>query len=151
MTKFNLQSMIDKIEDATGTPGEVYDGINNDETICIEPDQLVDVINILRDHFDCIHLTAITAQQREDQQDTIEVMYHFWKGRGITLLMKLPTSTPQLTSIIDFLPGADFYEREVAEMFGIHYTGREETPPLLLPDDWQNGPPFIGREENDAE
>jgi NADH:ubiquinone oxidoreductase subunit C len=35
-------------------------------------------------------------------------------------------------------------------MFGIRFSGREDTPPLLLPDDWDGGPPFIRKEKQDA-
>lgn len=150
MERIDIQSVLAKIQTEIGCACEVYEGIGNDHTICIPPDKLRAVIDVLNDHFDCYHLSGITAQQRADQTDQIEVIYNFWKGVGISLLMKLPVKSPELQSIISFLPGADFYEREVAEMFGVAFTGRTETPPLLLPDDWDQGPPFIRNEVNDG-
>ena len=147
-TKLNIHDVMERISADSGEPCELYEGIQNDLTVKIKPTQLVKAIEILRDEFGCYHLTGITAQQREGQREIIEVAYNFWQNTGISLLMILPVEDPELPSILPMLPGADFYEREVAEMFGIRYTGREDTLPLLLPEDWDQGPPFIRKEES---
>jgi NADH:ubiquinone oxidoreductase subunit C len=144
--KTKLTAVLDAIKSQANCACETYQGILNDTTIQIPADRLREVMDALVDQFDYFHLSAITAQQREGQTDQIELIYHFWMGTGISLLMTLPAESPQLSSIISFLPGADFYEREVAEMFGVTFTGRKETPPLLLPDNWDQGPPFIRKE-----
>jgi len=148
MDRIDIETILNKIQLQTGCVCETYAHIENDDTIRIPADQLQAVIGVLMGDFDYYHLSAITAQQREDQTDELEVMYHFWKDTGLSLIMTLPAKLPQLTSIISIIPGADFYEREVAEMFGVTFTGRAETPPLLLPDDWDQGPPFIRDEVN---
>lgn len=150
MKKINLQELLTSVTGITGATPEAYSGIKNDQAYVILPGQILAITQLLVEEFDCAHLSGITAQQREGQRDVIEVLYHFWKGIGFSFLMKVPAGSPELPSITEILPGADFYEREVAEMFGIIFSGREETPPLLLPDDWSAGPPFIRREENDG-
>lgn len=149
MDQINLEDICSKIEDETGIQCETYNEIMNDATICIPSEQLRSVITVLREDFDYYHLTAITAQQREDHLDNIEILYHFWKGDGLSLKVTLPAKSPKIPSIVSMIPGADFYEREAAEMFGIEFTGREETLPLLLPDDWAGGPPLLSSEEKD--
>ena len=150
MTPINIEKFLNEIELRVGCACETYDGIGNDETICIPKGKLLEVLDVLMTTFDCKHLTAITAQQREEKLDEIEVLYHFWKDSGLSLLMTLPAENPELPSIVKIIPGADFYERETAEMFGVSFTGREATPPLLLPEEWDQGPPFI-RKEHDNE
>ena len=147
--RIDLEALRARIEKATGADCSFYDGIANDATLCIKAEHLQKAVGVLMAQFDCAHLTAITAQQRENKKEDIEVMYHFWKGSGISLLMSIPVETPQLASITSEIPGADFYEREIAEMFGVKFSGREETPPLLLPDDWDQGPPFLREEVED--
>jgi NADH-quinone oxidoreductase subunit C len=150
MKTINLQELLTSVTGITGATPETYPGIKNDSAYVIPPGQILAITQLLMEEFDCTHLSGITAQQREGQRDVIEVLYHFWKGVGFSFLMKLPADSPELPSITAILPGADFYEREVAEMFGITFSGREETPPLLLPDDWSEGPPFMRREENNG-
>jgi NADH-quinone oxidoreductase subunit C len=121
----------------------VLDSIQNEVVIKIPSVELIKIIRILLDRFDLYHLTTITAQVRDSDTDHIEVQYNFWKGTGLTLLTIVERESPELQSITDMIPGADFYEREVAEMFGISFAGRIETRPLLLPDDWDLGPPML--------
>lgn len=150
MATINLEDLCMEIKMRAGFQCEVYEGVLGDHTILIKSDQLKPVIDIILETFDYCHLSAITVQQRHDLPDEIEVFYNFWSGYGFSLMLKLPVKSAKLPSIISTIPGADFYEREAAEMFGIEFTGRRETPPLLLPDEWDQGPPFIGGKEKNG-
>ena len=149
MNEINIDTLLATIEEEIGYACEPYTGLINEKALRIPVDQLQPIIRILREQFGCYHLSTITAQERESQPGEIELIYHFWQGKGISLIMSLPLEDPQVESILSLISGADFYEREVAEMYGVTFTGREETPPLLLPDSWDQGPPFILREETD--
>jgi NADH:ubiquinone oxidoreductase subunit C len=138
------------LERKIGCQCKFYDGILGDQTIILTPDQLRSVIDVIFETFDYCHLSAITVQQRTDHPGEIEVFYNFWGGFGFSLLIMLPVKSAKLPSLISVIPGADFYEREAAEMFGIEFTGRRETPALLLPDEWDQGPPFIGEKEKNG-
>ena len=144
----NLEAFCEKIDEKFGFWVEGKEIIKGEMTIIISAESVIEVAGMVLDHFDYCHLSAITAQIRENQPDLIEVIYHFWCGSGLSFLMKVPSEGAEIPSIVSFLPGADFYEREVAEMFGIAFTGRSETPPLLLPDEWDQPPPFITGKEN---
>ena len=147
--EFSLEAVLDRIKTETGCECEIFSGIANDDTMRIPVEQLHAVIDMLREHFGIYHLSAITAQQRESQPGEIELIYHFWHGKGISLLMRLPTNAPEVPTVLSLIPGADFYEREVAEMYGVVFTGRSETPRLLLPDEWDQGPPLLSTKERD--
>jgi len=90
------------------------------------------------------HLSAITCQQLED--DFI-LLYHFWKSGGLSLQIRLDEKNPQIDSICPLIPGAEYYEREVREMFGIEFPGLPNLAPLLLPDNWQGGFPMRKKEQ----
>ncbi len=123
--------------------------IHNEITWQIGAAHLRKVVAMLLEQLGELHLSAITAQQRQESPESIELLYHFWHGRGFTLKMLLPMQNPQTDSILDVLPAVDFYEREAAEMYGVIFSGRTETPPLLLPKDWQQQPPMrMSEEEN---
>jgi NADH-quinone oxidoreductase subunit C len=141
--------IITRIKQVVGDGFTVLEPINR-ETVCALPaEKWFEAVAILTGELGIVHLSAITAQQRDASQGEIEVMVHFWHGQGITFVLTLPAGNPEIPSITTIIPGADFYEREAAEMFGINFTGREATPHLLLPDDWDQGPPFTGRKTHD--
>jgi len=146
MDKVNFEVLREQIDSLVGSKCEVYDAIGNDDALIIPSERLMDVVALIDQIFDGAHLTTITAQQRAGQHNLIELMYHFYQKFAFTIIVRLPAEAPSIASILSILPGADFYEREVAEMFGVKFTGRTETPPLLLPDDWDQGPPFIRKE-----
>ena len=149
MERINFEDLCLKIQEKTGCEPEVYPNIKGDTTIIIAVECLTATVDTVLKYFDYCHLSTITAQQRNDQPEEIQIFYSFWVGQSLSLMIKLPESSMKLPSIISIIPGADFYEREVSEMFGIEFTGRQETPPLLLPDDWDQGPPFM-KKENDG-
>jgi len=148
--QIDLDALLAKIEAETGCQCEVYQDILDDETIHVPTTHLQAVIEVVWEQLGCQHLSTITAQQRENRPGEIELIYHFWHGKGLSLMVRVPLDSPEVVSISAKIPGADFYEREVAEMYGVTFTGREETPKLLLPDAWDQGPPFIIREETDG-
>src|SRR5581483_9629748 len=52
-------------------------------------------------------------------------------------LRESDANVPSLTSIY---PGVNFFEREVFDMFGIHFVGHPFMKRILMPDNWQGYP-----------
>ncbi|MBN1641338.1 MAG: NADH-quinone oxidoreductase subunit C [Anaerolineae bacterium] len=104
-------------------------------------------VQLLSERFGVHHLSTITGQ---DVDGRIELLYHFWDGQGLTLRLVLPRERPQVETLIDLIPGAAYYEREIGEMLGVRFAGHEDMQPLFLPDDWDGAPPlrrdFAGRD-----
>ncbi len=148
MTQIDFQEVQSILSEALGQPCPMSHTVHNEPAIEIPAESLHHAVQTLAQTRDIRHLTAITVQNDPSTPKTLSVRYHFWEGTGFHLSLHLAADHPELPTIIDLIPGADFYEREAAEMFGIRFTGRETTPPLLLPDDWEGAPPMIAKEEN---
>ena len=146
MTEVDL---LTRLKEVAGESVARIEPINRETVYALPVEKWLDVVAVLTGELGIRHLSAISAQQRDASQGEIEVMVHFWQGRGITFVLTLPADNPEIPSITAIIPGADFYEREAAEMFGINFTGRKATPHLLLPDDWDQAPPFTGRKTHD--
>jgi NADH-quinone oxidoreductase subunit C len=58
----------------------------------------------------------------------------------LRILVALPGDDPRLASITPQYPGANFYEREAYDLFGIRFDGHPDLSRLLLPDDWVGHP-----------
>jgi len=79
------------------------------------------------------HLSTITGLDNGEQ---IELYYHFWDGKGLSLHTTLPRELPGMDTITDLIPGASFYEREVFEMLGVKFENLDDSRRLLMADDW---------------
>jgi NADH-quinone oxidoreductase subunit C len=114
--------------------------VPTDETIVtLTPENLRPAVQTLIERFDLRHLSTITGI---DTGDEIELLYHFWDGQGLTLRTSLPREHPHTVTLIDLIPGAAFYEREVSEMLHVLFDGHPTPDPFLLPDDWEGEPPL---------
>ncbi len=119
------------IEPQTAPLGETF--------IKLPPAAIRPAVQLLLQRFGLRHLSAITG---EDTGSEIVLLYHFWDGRGLTLQTTLPREGAHIATLTDLIPGAAFYEREVAEMLGVVVEGHPDLHRLLLPDDWDGAPPL---------
>ena len=79
---------------------------------------------------DVEHISDITGYDNGKQ---IELIYHFVRGKDIlSLKVKLHGKEPVANSIVKQFPGAELYERECFEMFGVKFQGNPNLRRMLL-------------------
>lgn len=77
-----------------------------------------------------------------DTRPGIEILYHMaFDKHGIIITVKVLVKKPkpEMPSFVDFMPAAEWIEREIHEMFGVNFMGHPDLKTLLLPDDWPEG------------
>jgi NADH-quinone oxidoreductase subunit C len=72
-------------------------------------------------------------------QLSYHILSHTYKER-IRLRVLLDGDAPAVESITSVWPAANFYEREVFDLFGIGFEGHPNLRRILMPDDWQGYP-----------
>lgn len=71
-----------------------------------------------------------------DRQPEFEVLYLFKapaQGPRVRVRMRIDRANAELPTLSNVFGGADWYEREVFDMFGINFIGHSHLSPLLLP------------------
>jgi len=71
------------------------------------------------------------------------VFYHlvsYARNADLRLKVALPAERPQVQTITDLWPAADWYEREVWDMFGIDIAGHPNLRRILMPPWWEGHP-----------
>ena len=58
----------------------------------------------------------------------------------VNLRVPVPGSTPTLPTLEEVYPSANWYEREIWDMFGIRFEGHSDLRRILMPADWQGHP-----------
>jgi len=88
-----------------------------------------------------IDLCAVDYLSRAEGR--FEVVVHLLSMEArlrLRILVAVPGDDPRLPSLTGVFAGANFYEREAYDLFGIRFDGHPDLTRLLLPDDWEGHP-----------
>jgi NADH-quinone oxidoreductase subunit C len=58
----------------------------------------------------------------------------------VTIKLRLHTEAPEVESVTEDWPTADFQEREIYDMFGVVFTGHPDLRRILMPEDYEGYP-----------
>jgi NADH-quinone oxidoreductase subunit C len=72
-------------------------------------------------------------------QLSYHILSHAYKER-IRLRVLVEETAPSVASITPVWPAANYYEREVFDLFGIRFEEHPNLRRILMPDDWQGHP-----------
>jgi NADH-quinone oxidoreductase subunit C len=89
------------------------------------------------------YLSTISAVDYLD--DGMEMVYHFCSTKyrhKLTVKVPLDRAKPELPTIMEIFPGANWNEREAWELYGINIIGHPNLKTMLLPEDWDQGWPM---------
>jgi NADH-quinone oxidoreductase subunit C len=60
--------------------------------------------------------------------------------RRVRLRVQVPESDPTIPTLFDVHPGAEAFERETYDMFGVTFTDHPDMTRILMPEDWIGHP-----------
>jgi len=121
-------------------------------TVWVSSERIHDVLRYLKREagkpfrmlFDLTAIDERVRKQRGGQPaDDFTVVYHLLSlehNDDIRLKVPLTGEYPALLSITDLWPAANWYEREVWDMFGIRFDGHPNLRRILMPATWQGHP-----------
>ena len=126
-------------------PGAITGGHaeRNEPTLWIEPARIVDVCRFLKDQQQFIRLSAITAVDWLPADPRFEVVYLLHSlNRNLRLRLKcwIAEGAPEIDSVVSVWRTADWYEREVFDMFGVRFRNHPDLTRILMPSDWEGHP-----------
>jgi NADH-quinone oxidoreductase subunit C len=142
-----MGALIDIVKDKF--PDAVVDSHSGhgDETVSIRKDSLIEVMRFLRDdsRTSFNFLMDLTAVDYLDMGKTprFEVVYHLYSlGHNHRLRIKAGVEEKDcnINSLVQIWIGADWYEREVWDLYGIVFEGHPNMKRLLLYEEFEGHP-----------
>ena len=88
-------------------------------------------------------LMDVTAVDHWKARPRFEVVYHFLSLKRVERLrVKVPVDepNPEVSSLVDLWPSADWYEREVFDMFGVSFKGHPNLKRILMYPEFEGHP-----------
>jgi NADH-quinone oxidoreductase subunit C len=120
------------------------------------PDTLVAVARALRDTPDLnfSFLAEMTAADYWPKDPRFEVVYHLaaigvkdfpragmsGAARRLRLKVRVGGAAAELPTLVEIWPNANWYEREVYDLFGVVFAGHPDLRRILMPEDWDGFP-----------
>ena len=88
-------------------------------------------------------LEDLTAVDWYPSEPRFQITYHilsFTLKARVRIVTRLDSADASIDSITGVWPAANFYEREVFDLFGVHFGGHPRLTRIMMPDDWQGHP-----------
>jgi NADH-quinone oxidoreductase subunit C len=129
----------------SGEPGAIVCGkLDRGElTLEISPARIAAVCRYLKESWQFARLTDVTAVDWHPQEPRFEVVYHLHsveRNERLRLKCRLPGEAPQIDSVTGVWRSANWYEREIFDLFGIGFRNHPNLRRILLPEDWEGHP-----------
>ncbi len=124
---------------------EIASGFDGELRLTVEAAQALGLLGRLRDdpNLSMRRLVDLTAVDRGGQRRRFEIVYRLHSpALNARLRMHLPLdeAEPTLDSVVQLWPAANWLEREVFDLFGIHFTSHPDLRRILLEADFDGAP-----------
>src|SRR6266852_7580647 len=117
-----------------------------EQTIVLKPADLVTVCSYLQKNLQYTFLSSVTAVDWPERVPRFDVVYHLLSiPNQCVLRLKVRVGErreehPSVPTVVGVWPGANWYEREVYDLFGINFAGHPDLRRILKPMDWTTYP-----------
>lgn len=128
----------DKIKQKFGKLVNIFEHNQKRYYIKVAPADLREVVRYIFKDLGARLCTSSAVELRSG----FEVNHHLafdLEGLICTVKVMAPRENPEVDSVADILPGAEWIELEMNELMGVNFKGNPRTKHLLLADDWPEG------------
>jgi NADH-quinone oxidoreductase subunit C len=111
--------------------------------VTVPADRAAEAAGVLRNHpqLACEYLTFISAVDwQEEGFEVLVVAFSLRYLNTVVVHVRLPADDPHMPTLTGVWRGANWHERETAEMFGIVFDGHPNLVKLYLPEDFEGHP-----------
>ena len=117
-----------------------------EQTIVLKPERLVAVCSYLQKNLQYTFLSSVTAVDWFERVPRYDVVYHLLSiPHRCELRLKVRVGErgeehPSVPTAVGVWPAANWYEREIYDLFGITFAGHPDLRRILMPMDWTTHP-----------
>jgi len=138
----SLQAAVTALQEEFGA--ELIE-FRNEVSLVVTPEKNVEVLSALRDRFGFDFLIDVTAVDYWPQETPrFHLVYQLLSVQHSSELLRvrvpLDGNGPNVRTSEKIWPSANWYEREVFDMFGIRFEGHSDMRRIIMPHEWEGHP-----------
>jgi len=121
--------------------GAIFD--RDELTVDVGREEIGDVCRFLREQQQFGFLSDVTCTDWYPSEPRFHVVYHllsYARKLRVRLKVKVAGDDASIPSITPMWPAADYFEREVFDLFGVRFEGHPYLRRIQMPDDWEGHP-----------
>ncbi len=114
----------------------------NELTLTIAKDQIREAARVVQ-QAGYNFLEDVTCVDWYPGEPRFHVVYHILSHalkERVRLVAQVDSVDPTIDSITSVWPSANFYEREVWDLFGVRFNGHPNLRRIMMPEEWQGHP-----------
>jgi NADH-quinone oxidoreductase subunit C len=112
-------------------------------TVEINGDKIVEAMGRVKNELKFERLTSVTGVDRFPAEPRFEVVYHLQsiahKAR-LRVKARVSGAKPEIDSVSPVYRGAEWYERETFDLFGVRFLNHPNLTRIMMPEDWEGHP-----------
>jgi NADH-quinone oxidoreductase subunit C len=85
-------------------------------------------------------ITCVDWYPREPRFEVVYQLFSTTNKKYLRLKVKLQGEDPNIDSLTLIWPGANFFEREVFDLFGVRFDEHPNLTRIMMPDNWEGHP-----------
>ena len=112
-------------------------------TLEIGAEHILGVSAFLKHEQNFVRLSTITALDWYPEEPRFEVVYHLHspeRNERLRLKSRLAEANAEIDSVTTVWRGANWYERETFDLFGVRFRNHPDLRRIMLPEDWEGYP-----------
>jgi NADH-quinone oxidoreductase subunit C len=140
LKKYSTAAAVDAF-DADAVKGGGFE--RSELTLDIAPPKIASICGFLKYDQNFVRLSSVTAVDRYPAEPRFEVVYHLHavdRNERVRLKCRVRGEDPVIESVTSVWRSANWYEREVFDLFGIHFLNHPDLRRIMMPDDWEGYP-----------
>lgn len=87
-----------------------------------------------------VDLCGVDYLRRRPRFEVVVILLSHALRKRLRIRVGVSGTEPVVPTITPVFPGANFYERETFDLFGIRFDGHPDLTRILMPDDWEGHP-----------
>ena len=138
----NAEEIHSRLQARFGDAVTPLDVSSHDPWIGVDPEHIDAVTAHCKNDPD-LDFKSLMSLSGVDDGENIKVVYHlfsFTKRHRIVLKVTVSKAAAVTQSVTSVWRGANWFERECYDLFGVRFEGHPDLRRLLLPDDWEGWP-----------
>lgn len=137
------ETILDKVKNAFGSAVQEVNEFRDELALTVLQDKLLDICRFLKEDPElefnvCEDVTAIDWAKRNNR---FTLVYHIYSLKNrYRLRIKVNLTGETAESVSSIWPGANWYERETFDMYGITFSNHPDMRRMYMPEDFEYHP-----------